>query len=366
MGLISIDTPGPTAADVPPDVRLGTAAALQALREPIPRLAFTARHILQQGRPATWRRSLRAASLPSLATLVIHGVFAAAFFYLLSFRDPEQSREVEIPVEVVAAMPEAAAPPAPAPARSKPPVPDPVRPPLAPSPAPDPKPPAPPAVQPTVLAAPKPEAAATLPPLAVPPPEPTRAATQDRQVEQANIVPDGETVDRAIREARPATMPRVLTTSDPKASFVVPPPAEPRPDPTGTPAPPIPAKAPSESDKLAAALPMDVSALPLSFRAVLSGNGAEVSTAYKGLVYGKFNHGAEIVDQARRQHLKGQVIVAFSIDAAGKLKDLSVLQSSGDAAVDALGLEMIRTAAPFPPPPPDAQRSFTPALTFGD
>ena len=59
-------------------------------------------------------------------------------------------------------------------------------------------------------------------------------------------------------------------------------------------------------------------------------------------------------------------MVSFSIDDEGQLKDLSVLQTSGNAALDALGLAMIRAAAPFPPPPPDAQRAFTPALTFGE
>ena len=363
MGLISIDTSGPTAAHVPPNARLGSAPGLQALREPSPRLGFTARPILQRSPPGSWPRALRGAALPGVATLALHAAFAAAFLYLLSFHDPEQVREVEIPVEVVSAMPETPKPVA-VPPPPKPPAPDPLRQALAQPTAPDPKPPAPPAVQPTALAASEPKLTATLPPLAAAPPEPMRAATQDRENRSANVEPDVEKVDQAIREAHPQEMPRTLTTSDPAAVFAVPPPAEA--DPTEKPAPPIPAKAPSESEKLAAALPMDVSAMPMSFRAVLSGNGAQVSAAYKGLVYGKFNHGAEIVEQARRQHLKGQVIVAFSIDDAGKLKELSVLQSSGRAAVDALGLEMIRSAAPFPPPPPDAQRSFTPALTFGD
>ncbi len=81
--------------------------------------------------------------MPTIATVAVHAGFAIAFLYLLAFRDPEPSREVEIPVEVVSAMPEAPKPTAPPP---KPPAPDPLRQALKPPVAPDPKPPAPPAV----------------------------------------------------------------------------------------------------------------------------------------------------------------------------------------------------------------------------
>ena len=161
-------------------------------------------------------------------------------------------------------------------------------------------------------------------------------------------------------------MPDVLTTADPKATFTVPAKPEPKPEPDPKPSPAVPAKVPSETDKLAAALPMDTSAMPSSFRAVLSGTGTFVSAAYKGVVFGRLGRDPGIAEKARRQHLKGQVLVSFSIDDDGHLKNLSVLQTSGNAALDALGLAMIRAAAPFPPPPPDAQRAFTPALTFGE
>ncbi len=314
------------------------------------------------------------------AAAIVHVGFAAAFFYLLSFRDAETPHEVETPVEVVverqsppviesgAPKSEAPKPEPPRPDPSKPKAPDPIAQALAqPAPAPDPHPPAPPQVQPAPPPNPPVSGDAPEPPkLRAAPPEPSRAATQDKEAKPANSEPEHDTVDQATHESRPAAVPQALTTADPAASFAVPAPLPPKPDPTDRPAPPIPVTAPSETDKLAAALPLDTSAMPLSFRAVLSGNGAQISAAYKGLVYGRFNRHPEIGEQARGRRLKGQVIVAFSIDDMGKISQLAVLQTSGDPAVDELGLQLIRASAPFPPPPPEAQHSFTPALSFGE
>ncbi len=243
-----------------------------------------------------------------------------------------------------------------------------------------PAPPAPPAAEPQPQAGqepkaedPKPaDAKPPVPPgpnppqLLAPPPDAAPAATQTEVNKPANLAPDLHQVDAATHEARPPDQPDVLTSADANAAFAVPAKAEPKPDPTPKPAPVVPAKVPSETDKLAAALPMDTSAMPSSFRSVLSGTGAFVSAAYKGVVFGRLGRDPGIAERARRQHLKGQVLVSFSIDDDGRLKDLSVLQTSGNTALDALGLAMIRAAAPFPPPPPDAQRAFTPALTFGE
>ena len=418
---------------MPPDARLEDARHLQALHDPSPRLDLTPRHVLQQ--PPTLTRAVRvvrAARSLGVAALV-HLGFAAAFVYLLSFRDTLPPREVELPVEIVTMPAETPKPALPkGDAResggpkgsgsrddakgtakgdaskadaSKADVPkadvpkadaskaDAARPSptqalqqaLAAPVAPDAHPPAPPRAQPIAPDPPKtaaPERPQAAPPSPAPPPtsgnpaggtagpklveappEPTRAATDTKPDKPANLEPDLKQVDEATHEARPAEVPRTLSTTDAKAAFAVPAPLPPKPNPVAKLTAPVPTRTPSATDKLAAALPMDLAAMPLSFRNVLSGNGAQVSAAYKGLVYGRFNR--DIAEQAQRQHLKGQVIVAFSIGDTGEIVDLSVVQSSGNAALDALGLEMIRSAAPFPPPPPEAQRSFTPAFSFG-
>lgn len=55
---------------------------------------------------------------------------------------------------------------------------------------------------------------------------------------------------------------------------------------------------------------------------------------------------------------RGTVVVSFSIAAGGGLSGLSVFQSSGNARLDQAALRMIQRAAPFPPPPVGARRSY--------
>ena len=135
------------------------------------------------------------------------------------------------------------------------------------------------------------------------------------------------------------------------------------------PAPPKPAPAeakPNPSADLSAALPMDLAGMPTSFRAVLSSAGSRSGEEYKGLVFGRLGRSSGAVERARAQHLRGQVIVSFAVDDHGQVADLKIIQSSGVPAVDSLALDMVREAAPFPPPPPGVTRIFTPALSFGD
>ncbi|MFD1910801.1 TonB family protein [Halodurantibacterium flavum] len=56
---------------------------------------------------------------------------------------------------------------------------------------------------------------------------------------------------------------------------------------------------------------------------------------------------------------RGTVLVAFSVSGSGALAQLSVVQSSGSDALDRAALDHIQRAAPFPPPPPGAQTSFS-------
>src|SRR5690606_3327021 len=54
---------------------------------------------------------------------------------------------------------------------------------------------------------------------------------------------------------------------------------------------------------------------------------------------------------------RGEVVVRFTVSAAGQLAGVSVARSSGNQAVDAAGLATVQRAAPFPPIPPGAGRS---------
>lgn len=63
---------------------------------------------------------------------------------------------------------------------------------------------------------------------------------------------------------------------------------------------------------------------------------------------------ARLRDEAKaegRSGPAGQVLLAFAIDRKGELVSLAVETSSGIAEFDEAALEMVRRAAPFPPPP---------------
>lgn len=55
---------------------------------------------------------------------------------------------------------------------------------------------------------------------------------------------------------------------------------------------------------------------------------------------------------------RGAVTVGFEIDAAGGLRQVAVVVSSGSEALDRVAVEHIRRAAPFPPPPNGAMTRF--------
>ena len=116
---------------------------------------------------------------------------------------------------------------------------------------------------------------------------------------------------------------------------------------------------------LAAMLPFgaNIGADPLQSASTSQGQGT--STAYRGAVYANFNKAQDVIEDAKAKHLKGQAVIAFTIDDHGGLATIGVAVSSGYPAVDQAALELIRRAAPFPPPPPGAQRSFAPAIGLG-
>ena len=382
---------------MPPEARLGGAPRLQDLHEPTARLDLAPRHVLQQSRTRGWRDRLRGLLGLGGGAVLVHVAFASAFFFLLSFRDAEAPREVETPVEIVVepAKPAAASeapkssgvsgggpevnpespaggPPPGGPPKGKAPPRDPkltgelsTPPPAPPPPPPTPKVPGKPGPD---AAPPAPAGEVAPPKLLAPPPDAAKAASQREENKPANLVPDEHQRDQAIREAEPVAISRVLTTGDRRAETSVPTPVKPPVAKADKPSPPIPARTPSAAEKLAAALPMDTAAMPMSFRSVLAGNAAaQINAAYAGVIQGRIQQAqAELGEAAYAQRLKGNVAVAFTVDDAGHLSGLTVVQSSGDARLDALALGTIERAAPFPPPPPEADHTFKKAFLIGD
>lgn len=70
---------------------------------------------------------------------------------------------------------------------------------------------------------------------------------------------------------------------------------------------------------------------------------------------------------ARRLELEGRVVVAFTVEADGRLAGVRVVESSGSELLDEAALEAVRQAAPFPPFPDGVERrqwDFTLPLSF--
>lgn len=83
-----------------------------------------------------------------------------------------------------------------------------------------------------------------------------------------------------------------------------------------------------------------------------SGNAA--ASNYAGLVMKKI---ARVPKP--RVGSRGAAIIQFSISGSGGLNGASVAQSSGSPSLDQAALRVIKRAAPFPPPPAGARRSFS-------
>ena len=217
---------------------------------------------------------------------------------------------------------------------------------------------------PTAEAPPPIEAAAhdDKPHLVEAPPDPRQAAQQAEKNIAANAEIEHASAGKPV-ERPPPPSPEVLAASG--GQVTLPDPVRTA-DATARPAPPS-AEEQREAEntaKLAAALPFNqLSAQDLT-RAPLSGSGAS-GGEYRGAVYGSFSKADDLIEAAQAKHLHGQAVVVFSIDDAGALTSIKIGVSSGDTAVDQTALDIIRRSAPFPPPPPGAQKTFSPAIRLG-
>lgn len=322
-----------------------------------------------------WRRRRRIAA-GLVAAVAVHLVIAVLFVAVWRSMIRDVSAPESIAVELVRSMPQPAVAPSPAkPPAPPPPTPKPPEPPA-------PKPAAPPpaaSAEPAPPQPPDPLAQALGSPLVEPPPEPKAAAAQSAVNQTGNHTTETEATPQPAagspappRPDQPKTpaasavpVPGVLTAGE--AETAVPAATKPAP----TPAPPSPGDpgvtTPRDATaRLNAALATANLPMPTSFRAALSAAGSSDDANYRGSVFGALARAREAVEQAARaRHLLGQVVMAVALTATGAIDRLSVVQSSGHPDADAFALDMVRRAAPFPPPPPGASRTFTPAISFG-
>jgi TonB family protein len=60
----------------------------------------------------------------------------------------------------------------------------------------------------------------------------------------------------------------------------------------------------------------------------------------------------------------GTVVVGFRVDHQGRIAKIGIARSSGSARLDDAGLELVRQAQPFPPPPPDEKLDMTIPISY--
>ncbi|WP_265517983.1 energy transducer TonB family protein [Nitratireductor luteus] len=100
-------------------------------------------------------------------------------------------------------------------------------------------------------------------------------------------------------------------------------------------------------------------------RATRQGNAA-VSN-YPGKVVSKLRRALRYPRQAKRDGLRGEARVAFTISRNGSVSGIRIVRSSGSPVLDQAAVETVRRAAPFPAIPGNAGRAswpFTVPLAF--
>jgi len=106
-----------------------------------------------------------------------------------------------------------------------------------------------------------------------------------------------------------------------------------------------------------------VKLMPLSAPASAERQGAQATSPLHG-AQGRDSRTEQLWNQAliarikshvgqAPSHQTGTVLISFSVNRAGGLVSARLEQSSGSDALDRAGLDIVRRAAPFPPPPPD-------------
>ncbi len=300
------------------------------------------------------------------ASIVLHLAALAALAWMEHAPPLKPNLAQEIPVDLVTAPPPdakpsggpqgASKPGAPKPAAAAAPKPEakpeaPKPPPPAPKPEalkPPPPKPEPPKPEPAKPEPAKPEPAKPAPPVAapkapVPKPEP---------VKPEPVKPEPPKPPEAAKPAPPPVQPTPATPPQPSPLLAKPQIAKP-------PSPPVaPTGAPEgrpeglmQDNSAAVAVPQP------------SADGDEV-VSYQTLVFGMLELKKQFPEDARRRGAYGTALVAFELNDDGTVKTEKLLRSSGDAALDVESLALVQRAAPFPKPPPGAQKVFAADITF--
>lgn len=220
--------------------------------------------------------------------------------------------------------------------------------------------PAAPAIAAIAIAAPQAvdEAPDLAPPAALadaPPPRPEAEARIARAFAPQPDLPDPDLIARSDL-ALPASDISTLPNAKPKGVEA---PARPKPGPKPEPKPkpdPKPqerAAKPEPRAKPQAKASSATASAPQAGAMTKGGAKPQSSAAYAKAVMKKVRG-----TRKRSGAGKGLVVVGFTVAGSGGLAQVTVLQSSGNAALDEIALHHIQRSAPFPVPPAGVGRSF--------
>ncbi|MCI0598392.1 MAG: TonB family protein [Beijerinckiaceae bacterium] len=93
-------------------------------------------------------------------------------------------------------------------------------------------------------------------------------------------------------------------------------------------------------------------------------SGSE-AISYQVVVGAMLERAKQYPEGARKRNAKGIATIGFVLDVSGGVASVSLLRTSGEADLDSEGLALVSRAAPYPPPPPGAKRSFAIEVAFG-
>jgi periplasmic protein TonB len=327
--------------------------------------SFDAGHRLADGVPVGLRLSQNRARFPAFlaGSLVLHLAILAALIWIEHAPPLKPETQQEIPVDLVTdpsqdasgtgkdkakpsssgpaeVKPGAVKPAAPKPAEAA----KPVAPPKPEAPKPEAAKPA--APKPPVPAAKPPEPKPAPPPAAQKPPPPQPVAPKPLPPPPPEATKPPPVAPKPPPQPVPPPAPTPVTPSQPPAA-VQPPPAPT--GPVGTPEGQR--QGLMQDDSRAVAVPQP------------SDDGDDI-VSYQTLVFGMLELKKEFPEDAKRRGVFGTALVAFELNDDGSVKSEKLLKSSGDAALDVESLALVQRAAPFPKPPPGAQKVFAADITF--
>src|SRR5947209_1958365 len=92
--------------------------------------------------------------------------------------------------------------------------------------------------------------------------------------------------------------------------------------------------------------------------------GGSEDNRFMSNVFAKILSKKRYPKSAAARHASGIVMISFIIDAEGGLVYQTISHSSGESDLDAEAMAAVKSAAPYPPPPPGAPRSLLATIKF--